>query len=108
MNKILIVEDEAIIRTALRKLLIRNKFDVSEAASVREATKHNLESFDLIISDLRLPGAPGTVPDVRFFRIRFLGRTRFRASHHSYPLHGPMAIPRSEVGSCLPDPARPA
>ena len=60
MNKILIVEDEAIIRTALRKLLIRNKFDVSEAASVREATKHNLESFDLIISDLRLPGAPGT------------------------------------------------
>jgi two-component system, NtrC family, response regulator HydG len=60
MNKILIVEDEAIIRTALRKLLIRNKFDVKEAASVREAIKLNLESFDLIISDLRLPGAPGT------------------------------------------------
>lgn len=60
MSKILIVEDEIIIRTALRKLLMRNKYDVKEAASVKEATKFNLDSFDLIISDLRLPGAPGT------------------------------------------------
>lgn len=61
MSKILIVEDEIIIRTALRKLLSRNKYDVKEAASVKEATsKYNLDSFDLIISDLRLPGAPGT------------------------------------------------
>src|SRR5690606_11884377 len=60
MSKILIVEDEIIIRTALRKMLVRNKFDVKEAASVKEATKYNLDSFDLIISDLRLPGAPGT------------------------------------------------
>ena len=61
MSKILIVEDEAIIRTALRKLLTRNKYDVKEAASVNEATgKYKLDSFNLIISDLRLPGAPGT------------------------------------------------
>ena len=61
MNKILIVEDEVIIRTALRKLLVRNKFDVSEAGSVKEATtKYNFANFDLVISDLRLPGAPGT------------------------------------------------
>lgn len=60
MSKILIVEDEVIIRTALRKFLIRNKYDVKEAASVKEATKFNLDSFDLIVSDLRLPGAPGT------------------------------------------------
>ncbi|PCK02599.1 MAG: response regulator [Alteromonadaceae bacterium] len=61
MSKILIVEDEIIIRTALRKLLTRNKHDVKEAASVSEATgKHKLDTFDLIISDLRLPGAPGT------------------------------------------------
>jgi two-component system response regulator HydG len=60
MSKILIVEDEVIIRTALRKLLVRNKYDVKEAASVKEAGKYNLESFDLVISDLRLPGAPGT------------------------------------------------
>lgn len=61
MSKILIVEDEAIIRTALRKLLTRNKYDVQEAASVKEATtKQKLDNFDLVISDLRLPGAPGT------------------------------------------------
>lgn len=61
MTKILVVEDEAIIRTALRKLLERNKYVVSEAPSVREATaKYNLTDFELIISDLRLPGAPGT------------------------------------------------
>lgn len=61
MSKILIVEDEVIIRTALRKLLTRNRYDVKEAASIKEAvSKYNLEAFDLIISDLRLPGAPGT------------------------------------------------
>jgi len=61
MSKILIVEDEAIIRSALRKLLERNKYIVSEAASIKEATsKHQLTDYNLIISDLRLPGAPGT------------------------------------------------
>jgi len=61
MSKILIVEDETIIRNALRKLLERNQYDVSEAPSVKEATsKFQLKDFDLIISDLRLPGAPGT------------------------------------------------
>src|SRR5690606_17575662 len=61
MSKILIVEDETIIRTALRKLLERNQYEVCEAPSVKEATaKYELKDFDLIISDLRLPGAPGT------------------------------------------------
>jgi len=60
MNKILIVEDEAIIRMALRKLLERHQFDVKDAGSVKEATTHTLDNFDLIISDLRLPGEPGT------------------------------------------------
>lgn len=61
MSRVLIVEDEAVIRTALRKLLERNKFEVAAVASVKEALgKYSLEDFDLIISDLRLPGAPGT------------------------------------------------
>ncbi len=61
MSNILIVEDEAIIRTALRKVLERNKFSVSEASSVKEATaKYVFSDFQLIISDLRLPGLPGT------------------------------------------------
>ncbi len=61
MSKILIVEDEAIIRSALRKLLERNKYEVDEAASIKEAVgKYQLSGYNLIISDLRLPGAPGT------------------------------------------------
>jgi two-component system response regulator HydG len=61
MSKILIVEDEVIIRMALRKLLERNGFDVREVGSVKEATtKYNLENYDLIVSDLRLPGELGT------------------------------------------------
>lgn len=61
MPHILIVEDESIIRSALRRLLERNQYQVSEAGSVQEALeRYSLTQFDLIISDLRLPGAPGT------------------------------------------------
>ncbi|SDU12320.1 sigma-54-dependent transcriptional regulator [Geopseudomonas guangdongensis] len=61
MAHILIVEDETIIRSALRRLLERNQYQVSEAGSVQEAReRYSIPSFDLVISDLRLPGAPGT------------------------------------------------
>ncbi|GGK85407.1 sigma-54-dependent transcriptional regulator [Amphritea balenae] len=61
MSRILIVEDETIIRSALRRLLERNDYNVDDAASVDEASsKFNLNDYNLIISDLRLPGAPGT------------------------------------------------
>ncbi|MGB1402623.1 MAG: sigma-54-dependent transcriptional regulator [Porticoccaceae bacterium] len=60
-HHILIVEDEEIIRNSLRKLLERNEFLVSEAVSVKAAQQaFNLNSFDLVISDLRLPGSAGT------------------------------------------------
>ena len=61
MNRVLVVEDESVIRAALRRLLERNGYQVSEAGSVREAEEnHRFADFDLVISDLRLPGAPGT------------------------------------------------
>ncbi|MCQ4296708.1 sigma-54 dependent transcriptional regulator [Pseudomonas stutzeri] len=61
MSHILIVEDETIIRSALRRLLERNQYEVSEAGSVQEAQeRYSIPGFDLIVSDLRLPGAPGT------------------------------------------------
>lgn len=61
MPHILIVEDETIIRSALRRLLERNQYQVSEAGSVQEAQERfSIPSFDLIVSDLRLPGAAGT------------------------------------------------
>jgi len=61
MSHILIVEDEKVIRSALRRLLEKHQFTVSDAGSVDEATeRYDLNTFNLIISDLRLPGAPGT------------------------------------------------
>ena len=61
MPHILIVEDETIIRSALRRLLERNQYQISEAGSVQEAReRYSVPEFDLVISDLRLPGAPGT------------------------------------------------
>ena len=61
MSDILIVEDEDVIRKALRRLLEHNDYSVQEASSVAEALANfTLDDFDLIISDLRLPGAPGT------------------------------------------------
>ena len=61
MSHILIVEDEPVIRSALRRLLTRHDYEVSEAGAVSEAVdKYKLSDFDLVITDLRLPGAPGT------------------------------------------------
>ena len=60
MPRILIVEDEAIIRSALKRLLERHCYTVSEAGSAEDACLLELKGFDLIISDLRLPGEPGT------------------------------------------------
>ena len=58
MHKVLVVEDESVIRTALCRLLDRNGFSVAEAGSVQEAeNKHSLSEFNLIHSSIRqLPG----------------------------------------------------
>lgn len=61
MSEILIVEDEKVIRTALKRLLERNGYQAQTAASVKEAqSQYTLGNFNLIISDLRLPGEAGT------------------------------------------------
>jgi len=61
MSKILIIEDETVIRSAVRRLLERNHYQVAEAGSVeRASTENDLQGFDLILCDLRLPGAQGT------------------------------------------------
>ena len=61
MSRILVVEDEPIIRGELHRLLARHGHDVTEAGAVNEAShERELDAFDLIITDLRLPGAPGT------------------------------------------------
>ena len=60
IENILIVEDETVIRSSLKKFLENKNYKVCEAGSVSEAVKQNLTAFSLIITDLRLPGASGT------------------------------------------------
>lgn len=60
MSSILVVEDEKIIRQAVRRLLERQGYDISEADSLDAAKEYTFAEFDLIISDLRLPGGNGT------------------------------------------------
>ena len=61
MNNILVVDDEKLIRNSLKRLLDKNNYQVTVAESVEQAVKFiENQVFDLILSDLRLPGAPGT------------------------------------------------
>jgi len=61
MNRILVVDDEAVIRQALRRLLERNGYEVETAESVEEVLeRHDPDGFHLLLVDIRLPGRPGT------------------------------------------------
>jgi len=60
MTRLLIIEDEEVIRRQLVRLLAKHGYDTAEAGSVAEAEALGLQSFDLIITDVRLPGVLGT------------------------------------------------
>jgi len=60
VSNILVVEDEPIIQESLVRLLQRQGYQVTGVASVAEAEENSINMYDLIISDLRLPGEPGT------------------------------------------------
>jgi DNA-binding NtrC family response regulator len=53
--------DQLLASASLKRLLERHDYTVSEAGSVADACeRYSLDEFDLIISDVRLPGEPGT------------------------------------------------
>jgi DNA-binding NtrC family response regulator len=59
-EKILIVEDDAVVRNLLQSIFARNKHPVSTAGSLAEATVQlEKEQFDLMMLDLRLPDGDG-------------------------------------------------
>ena len=60
MDKILIVEDNIVIREALKKLLSDNKFKVDSVSSAEEASVYlDKNNCDLIILDINLPKMNG-------------------------------------------------
>ncbi len=59
-HRLLIIEDEEVIRRQLARLLAKHGYDTAEAGSVAEAEALGLQDFELIIADVRLPGVLGT------------------------------------------------
>ncbi|MGD8429354.1 MAG: sigma-54 dependent transcriptional regulator, partial [Ectothiorhodospiraceae bacterium] len=61
MPKVLVIEDESVIRQSVARLLGRHGMTVLTAESVEDAEeRHGFAGHDLILADLRLPGRPGT------------------------------------------------
>ena len=59
-EKILIVEDDVVVRNLLQSIFLRHKLPVSCVDSLAQATAHlEREPFDLMILDLRLPDGDG-------------------------------------------------
>jgi CheY-like chemotaxis protein len=57
MPKILIVDDEEVLRTMMAELLQAEGFDITTAGSVSEALKLiSSETYDVLLSDLHMPG----------------------------------------------------
>ena len=59
MPSLLIVDDEANILKSLEGALGREGYAVETAASVEEARRRLREAFDLVLLDVRFPGASG-------------------------------------------------
>jgi len=60
MSRVLVVEDEDIIRKQLSRLLERNNYRVTGVSTIEEALASQPQAFDLILADIRLPGIAGT------------------------------------------------
>ncbi len=61
MAKILLVEDERVIRAEIERILKRDGHELVAVSSVPEAEKERPECFDLVITDVRLTGETGDV-----------------------------------------------
>ena len=61
MAKILLVEDERVIRAEIERILRRDGHELIAVASVAAAEKERPECFDLVITDVRLAGEAGDV-----------------------------------------------
>lgn len=65
---ILVVEDEAALRKAVARMLEHAGYEVTTAATGEDAVAHVGERFDVVLTDLRLPGAINGNEVTRRFR----------------------------------------
>ena len=60
IEKIIVLEDDAIVRNNLENFLRRQRFDVASAPTLAAAREYlNKDNFDLIFMDMRLPDGEG-------------------------------------------------
>ena len=60
MTKVLIIDDERPIRSALRDILEYEKIQVEDAATGLEGLdKFSKDKFDLVLCDIKMPGIDG-------------------------------------------------
>jgi two-component system, cell cycle sensor histidine kinase and response regulator CckA len=71
-GRVLLVEDEDLVRALVREVLERGGYDVLEAADAGEAIElaHSADDIDLLVTDLVLPGMSGSVLAERVARER--------------------------------------
>jgi CheY-like chemotaxis protein len=71
-HKILLVEDEGLIRLLLSEVMADNGFEVVEVATGEEAMAWlgGGESFDLLLTDIQLPGSMDGLDIARAVRAR--------------------------------------
>ncbi len=63
--KILVVDDNEAVRTSLRAVLEANNFLITTATNVNNALHLSAhESFDVLLSDLHMPGPGGAVSTI--------------------------------------------
>lgn len=73
-KRILAIDDDLLVRESMKMLLEANHFEVTTVSNAKEAlTILGKESFDLIITDVRIPGVNGieTLKMIRAERVRF-------------------------------------
>lgn len=60
MPRILLVDDDRLLRSALARVLVRSGYEITSASSVREAIRtFESETFDLVVTDVYMPDEDG-------------------------------------------------
>ena len=61
IEKVIVLEDDKIVRNNLEQVLRRKRYDVAAASTVAEAQEFlDKDNFDVIFLDVRLPDGDGT------------------------------------------------
>jgi DNA-binding response OmpR family regulator len=60
MKKILVIEDDRVLRETIREILTNENFEVYDAANGQEGlAMHRIFNFDLVITDILMPEMDG-------------------------------------------------